>query len=74
MFPVLVGNGVWEQIGPVIVDVGVEVSAVELVQPAGPALWDMGMAEEFAHHVTVLAFHQGVVVAVPGAGLGKLDA
>ena len=31
------------------------------------------MAEELAHHVTVLAFHQGIVVAVPGAGLGKLD-
>ena len=33
-------------------------------------LRDMGMAEQLAHDMTVLAFHQGVVVAVPGAGLG----
>ena len=32
------------------------------------------MAEELAHDMAVLAFHQGVVVAVPGAGLGELDA
>ena len=43
------------------------------VEQAGPALRDMGMAEQLAHDMTVLAFHQGVVVAVPGAGLGELD-
>ena len=34
----------------------------------------VGMAEELAHHVAVLAYHQGIIVAVPGTGLGELDA
>ena len=57
-----------------IVEVRIEVLVVKVIQPAGPALRNVGMAKELAHHVTVLAFHQGVVVAVPGAGLGELDA
>ncbi len=73
LFPGLVGDGVREQAGPVIVDVRVEVLAMEGIEQAGPALRDMGMAEELAHDMAVLAFHQGVVVAVPGAGLGELD-
>ena len=47
---------------------------MEGIEQAGPALRDVGMAEELAHDMAVLAFHQGVVVAVPGAGLGELDA
>ena len=73
LFPGLVGDSNREQTGPVIVDVGIEVSAVKVIEQAGLALRDVGMAEQLAHHVTVLAFHQGIVVAVPGTGLGKLD-
>ena len=73
MFPGLVSDGLWEQTGPMIVDVGIEVLAMKVIEQAGPALRDMGMAEQLAHDMTVLAFHQGVVVAVPGAGLGELD-
>ena len=73
LFPGLVSDGLWEQTGPMIVDVGIEVLAMKVIEQAGPALRDMGMAEQLAHDMTVLAFHQGVVVAVPGAGLGELD-
>ena len=72
LFPGLVSDGLWEQTGPMIVDVGIEVLAMKVIEQAGPALRDMGMAEQLAHDMTVLAFHQGVVVAVPGAGLGEL--
>ena len=57
-----------------VVDVRIEVPAVERVQWTGPASRDVGMAEQLAHHVAVLAFHQGIVVAVPGAGLGEFNA
>ena len=49
LFPGLVSKRDREQTGPVIVDVGIEVPAVERVKQAGPALRDVGMAEELAH-------------------------
>lgn len=57
-----------------VVVAGVGVEAVEVVEGLGPALGDVGVAEELADHVSVLALHQGVVVAPAGAGLGELDA
>ena len=73
LFSGRVGDGDREQAGPMIVDVGIEVLAMEGIEQAGPALRDMGMAQELTHDMAVLSFHQGSVIAVPGAGLGKLD-
>lgn len=56
-----------EQAGPVIVQEGRQALPGERVHPGGEALGDVVVAEVLAHHVGVLAFDQGVVVAAPGA-------
>lgn len=69
-----VGEGFGEQAGAMVVVVGVGVEPVEVVEGLGPTRGDVGVAEELADHVSVLAFHQGVIIAPAGTGLGELDA
>lgn len=38
-----------------------------------PVLWDVGAAEELAHHVAVLAFRQCVVIGLPRSGFGEFN-
>ena len=68
LFPGLVSDGLWEQTGPMIVDVGIEVLAMKVIEQAGPALRDMGMAEQLAHDMTVLAFPPGRCRCCAGRG------
>src|SRR5680860_120991 len=47
---------------------------IEAVDQRCPVLGDMAIAELFTYDRGVLAFRQGVVIAVPGPRLGELDA
>lgn len=62
-----------EQAGPVIVQERRQALPGERVDLEGEALGDVVVAEVLAHHVGVLAFDQGIVVAAPGARPGELD-
>ena len=54
--------------GPVEVEVGDEVLAIELVQPRGELLRDMPVSEVLADRTAVLALGKGVVVAFCAVG------
>src|SRR5680860_1899578 len=56
------------------VDIGVQVLPVECVDQRGPALGNMAVTELLADDGGVLAFRQGIVIAVSRARLGELDA
>ena len=74
MFPFAVLERFGEQAGAVLVEGWVAMLAVELVDRRRPALGDVEMAEVLAYDMAVLAFSQGIVVALPGARPGELGA
>jgi hypothetical protein len=56
-----------------IVEIGIEVGGVELLQAPGVAGRDVAVAHMFADDGAIFGFGQSVVVAVPGTALGLLD-
>ena len=57
-----------------VVEVRVEMLLIEVVDERCPALQDMAITEQFSDHRAVIAFCQGVIVAVPGMRFEELDA
>ena len=58
----------------VVVEIGVEVVAVEAVDLAGVGLVDVSVADVFADDPAVLGLDQAVVSGVAGPAFGPLDA
>ena len=56
-----------------VVEIGVEVGAVELLQALGVGCVDGAVAQMLADHRAILGFDQAVVVAVPGPAFGLFD-
>jgi len=56
-----------------VVDVGVEVLPVEVVNQRCPVLWDMGITKYLAYHMSVLTLRQGIVVGLPRPGFSEFD-
>ncbi|PJA77836.1 MAG: hypothetical protein CO149_07335 [Nitrospirae bacterium CG_4_9_14_3_um_filter_51_5] len=52
---------------------GIEVVAMEGIELWRPLLGDVDVAQWLPNDRPVLTFHQGIVVAVPGAGCGQCD-
>jgi hypothetical protein len=55
-----------------VIEIGREHLLGEGIDLFGEAPWDMGVAQMLAHHRAVFGLHQGIVVALAGAGLGEL--
>ena len=62
LFSVVIGTGFREEAGAVVVDIGVQVLLIEVVDERRPALRDMGVTEQFSDHGAVFAFCQGIIV------------
>jgi hypothetical protein len=69
-----IGDRFREEAGTVEVDVRVEVMRTERVDLFGKRLRDVRVPQVFPHHRAILGFRQCVVVGMPRAGLGELDA
>jgi hypothetical protein len=60
-----------EEAGPMEVEIRGKDVQGEIVDFGGVAAWDVGVAEVLADDRAVLAFDQGVIVGLAGAGLGE---
>ena len=60
--------------GRMEVDIGVQEVRPERVDLFSEQLRDVRIPQLFPHHRAVLGFRQGMIVGLPGAGLGDLDA
>jgi hypothetical protein len=56
-----------------VVEIGIEVGGVELLQAPGVPGRDIAVAHVFADDGAILGFGQSIVVAVPGAAFGLFD-
>ena len=56
-----------EETRSMIVDVGIEVLLIEIIDQRRPVLGDVGVAELLSHHRGIFTFGQGVVVGMTGA-------
>jgi hypothetical protein len=56
-----------------VVQIGIQVRAVELLNAFGVFGRDVAVAHVLADHRAILGFHQPVIVAVPGPAFGLLD-
>ncbi|OYY27110.1 MAG: hypothetical protein B7Y46_15885 [Acidovorax sp. 28-64-14] len=63
-----------EQAKPMEIQERIEVFHAEDVEALGVALRNLLVAKELPHYRAVLGLHQTVVVAVPRAAAGELDA
>ena len=68
----VIDEDLWEEAGPVEVEVGREDVEGKVVDGESEAAWDVSVTEMLAHDRAVLAFDQGIVVGLSGAGLGEL--
>jgi len=59
--------------GPVIVQIGIQVLAVEVIDGIGVLGVDVSIADVFADDGAVLGLHQAVVAALPGPALDLFD-
>ena len=59
--------------GPMKVEIGVEVMAVELLQAVGGRSIDVAIAQVLADYRAIFGFRQAVIVAVAGTAFGLLD-
>ena len=62
-----------KQVGPMDVERRCPPVEPECIDRSGEALREVGMAQMLAYHRAVLAFDQGVVIALPGATPGLFD-
>ena len=69
-----IGDRLREEAGTVEGDVWVEVLRTERVALFGERLRDVRRSQVFPHHRTILGFRQRVVVGMPRAGRGDLEA
>ena len=53
--------------GPMIVQLGIEMRHVELLDPLGVVAGEVSPTDVLADDRAVLAFHQGIVLALEGA-------
>ncbi len=56
-----------------VVEIGIEVFMIEGIDLRCPTLRDMFVSKQLPDHGSVLAFCQGIVITVSGAGFGELD-
>ena len=73
-FALGVDNLLGKETGPVEVQVGRQDTHRESVDLLCVVSGNMVIAQVLAHGGAVLAFHQGVIVSLPGPGLGEFDA
>ena len=57
----------------VIVQVGVQMRRVKLLNRFGILAWNVALADQIADHRAILAFHQRVVLSPVGTRFGELD-
>ena len=60
--------------GAMVIEIRVEVVAIEAVDALGVSLVDVSVADMLAHDPAVFGLDQAVVAALPGAALGLFDA
>jgi hypothetical protein len=65
------GNG--KETRPMVVDIGIQVFLMKLVNQRCPVLTDMAIAEVFSDDGAILGFDQGIVIGLSGARFGQLD-
>lgn len=68
----VIDEDLWEEAGPVEVEVGREHVEGKVVDGESEATWDVSVTEMLAHDRSVLTFDQGIVVGLSGTGLGEL--
>ena len=56
-----------------VVDVGIQIVLMKLVDQRCPALTDMAIAKVFSYDGAILGFDQGIVIGLSGARFGQLD-
>ena len=56
-----------------VVQIGIEVGGIEVLEGLGVGLVDVAVAHVLADHGAVFGFDQAVIVAVPGPAFGLLD-
>jgi len=73
LFALRIGADLWEETGPMRVEIGVEVLVIERIDQRGPALGNMAIAKQLPHHSPVFPLGQGIIIGLAGAGFREFN-